>query len=246
MSKSTPLNHVLGQIKNAQAELEAYAPAGIDWSKRATTTANTLVPWLAKEAPSLQQYVGDVLNSPALLRQAWAALRGQIDARAEVARIDELLAHTSVLLNFVAGDTVSVVVTAHLLNHAPDKVLSGNSKSDYPDLFLNSADYSKLSVRVKGDKEMGAAIRGATRKPVRVPDGLEIKTSRDNANIDCHYPHMGLHLMLSFVTTGEKVVVDDVLIGFLSRADYRISGRNTEATTVKASFTRAAFVSLLG
>ncbi|QYU67036.1 hypothetical protein J4558_19060 [Leptolyngbya sp. 15MV] len=68
---------------------------------------------------------------------------------------------------------------------------------------------------------------------------------RDNANIDCHYPHVGLHLMLSFTTTGERFVVDDVLAAFLRRADYRISERRTEATTVKASFSRAPFVSLL-
>ena len=80
---------------------------------------------------------------------------------------------------------------------------------------------------------------------MRVPDGLEIKTARDGANIDCHYPHVGLHLMLSFKTTGERVVVDDVLIAFLRYADYRITVPKTKATTLKASFGRAAFVSLL-
>ncbi len=203
------------------------------------------MPWVVQEAPGLRTYVEDVLNSPALLREAWAALRTQIDEPGEVARIDELLKHEQVLLDFVAGDTVSVVVTGHLLARYPGGELGGNSKSDYPDLFIKTNDYFRLPVRTKQNAEIGAAVRGPQRKPVRVPDGLEIKTSRDNANIDCHYPHVGLHLMLSFITTGVRVVVDDVLAAFLRREDYRIASRKTEATTVKASFSRAPFVSLL-
>jgi hypothetical protein len=205
----------------------------------------TLVPWLAQEAPGLRLYVEEVLNSPALLRQAWTALKPQIDAPAEIARIDELLARESVLLDFVAGDTVSIVVTGHLLTRYPGGALAGNSKSDYPDLFIKTYDYSKLPVRTRNDQEIGAAVRGSQRKPIRVPDGLEIKTSRDNANIDCHFPHVGLHLMLSFLTTGERVVVNDVLAAFLRSADYRITVPKTKATTLKASFSRAPFVSLL-
>jgi hypothetical protein len=200
---------------------------------------------LVKEAPGLRLYVEEVLNSPALLREAWAAIKPQIDAPAEVARIDELLAREAVLLNFVAGDTVSIVVTGYLLLKYPEGALVGNSKSDYPDLFIKTLDYSKLPTRTRDDKEIGAAIRGKEKKPVRVPDGLEIKTSRDNANIDCHYPHVGLHLMLSFLTTGKRVVVDDVLVAFLRSADYRITQPKTKATTLKASFSRAPFVSLL-
>lgn len=203
------------------------------------------MPWLVQEAPVLRAYVEDVLNSPALLREAWAALKTQIDEPADVARIDELLKHEQVLLDFVAGDTVSIVVTGHLLARYPGSALGGNSKSDYPDLFIKTNEYSGLPVRTRNDAEIGAAVRGPQRKPIRVPDGLEIKTSRDNANIDCHYPHVGLHLMLSFITTGERVAVDDVLAAFLHKDDYRISVRRTEATTVKASFSRAPFISLL-
>jgi hypothetical protein len=180
-----------------------------------------------------------------LLREAWATVKPQIDSAAEVARIDELLNHESVLLKFVAGDTVSTVVTGHLLIRHPRNELVGNSKSDYPDLFLNTHDYTKLPVRSKKDLEIGAAVRGTHRKPIRVPDGLEIKTSRDNANIDCHFPHVGLHLMLSFLTTGDRVVVDDVLVAFLRYEHYRITVPKTKATTLKASFSRAPFISLL-
>lgn len=88
-------------------------------------------------------------------------------------------------------------------------------------------------------------MRGKEKKPVRVPDGLEIKTSRDGANVDCHYPHVGLHLMLSFRTTADRIVVDDVLVAFLRQKDYRITRPKTKATTLKASFSRSPFVSLL-
>jgi hypothetical protein len=136
-------------------------------------------------------------------------------------------------------------VTGHLLARFPNGALAGNSKSDYPDVFIRTLDYSKLPVRNREDKEIGAAIRGKVRNPVRVPDGLEIKTARNGASIDCHYPHVGLHLMLSFITTGERVIVDDVLVSFLRKENYRIASRKTEATTVKASFGRSSFISLL-
>jgi hypothetical protein len=205
----------------------------------------TLVPWLIAEAPGLKRYVEEVLNSPALLREAWAAVRVRVNAPKETAKIDRLLEHESVLLDFVTGDTVSVVVTRYLVSHFPGGALAANSKSDYPDLFIKTNDYSMLPTRTRDESNIGAAVRGPERRPVRVPDGLEIKTSRDNANIDCHYSHAGLHLMLAFRTTDGHAVVDDVLAAFLRRDDYRISGRKTEATTVKASFTRAPFVSLL-
>lgn len=245
MADTTALAHVLAQVNAAKPELDAYAPEGFGWHKRALNAVNSLVPWLVQEAPELRSYVEDVLNSPGLLRAAWALIRLQIDAPGEVARIDELLDREGVLLKFVTGDTVSTVVTGYLLSKYPGGVLAGNSKSDYPDIFVKTHDYSKLPVRSRDDKEIGAAIRGKERKPVRVPDGLEIKTSRDNANIDCHYPHVGLHLMLSFVTTGPSVVVDDVLVAFLRNADYRITVPRTKATTLKASFSRAPFTSLL-
>jgi hypothetical protein len=221
------------------------SPAGFDWYTRCVATVNTLVPWLTQEAPGLRLYVEEVLNSPALLREAWKSLKAQIDAPAEISRMDELFARESILLEFVAGDTVSIVVTGHLLARYPAGALAGNSKSDYPDLFIKTNDYSNLPIRTRDDQVIGAAVRGKERKPVRVPDGLEIKTSRDNANIDCHFPHVGLHLMLSFLTTGERVVVNDVLIAFLRHSDYRITVPKTKATTLKASFTRAMYVSLL-
>jgi hypothetical protein len=245
MADSDVLRRILQQVDDAKAELDGYPPARFGWFDRATLTAKTLIPWLVEEAPGLRTYVEEVLNSPSLLRTAWAQLKRIVDSPAEIARIDELLDREAVLLKFVAGDTVSIVVTGHLLARFPNGGLAGNSKSDYPDVFIRSLDYSKLPVRNREDKEIGAAIRGKLRNPVRVPDGLEIKTARNGASIDCHYPHVGLHLMLSFVTTGGNVVVDDVLVSFLRKENYRIASRKTEATTVKASFGRSSFISLL-
>jgi hypothetical protein len=245
MADSDALPRVLQQVDSAKPELDAYSPPEFGWYARAVRTVNTLVPWLVQEAPGLRLYVEEVLNSPALLREAWAVLKEKVDSPGELARMDELLEREAILLNFVAGDTVSIVVTGHLLARYPGGALAGNSKSDYPDIFIKTRDYSGLPIRTRDNTEIGAAVRGKVRNPVRVPDGLEIKTSRNGASIDCHYPHVGLHLMLSFVTTGERVVVDDVLAAFLRRDDYRIASRKTEATTVKASFSRAPFVSLL-
>lgn len=245
MADSEVLARVVAQVAAAKNELDAYPPAGFGWFERALGSVRILVPWLIEEAPALRTYVEEVLNSPSLLRTAWAQMRPTVKSPAEVLRIDELLDREAVLLKFVAGDTVSVVVTGHLVARYPNGALAGNSKSDYPDVFIRTLDYSGLPVRNRKDKEIGAAIRGTLRNPVRVPDGLEIKTARNGASIDCHYPHVGLHLMLSFVTTGDRVVVDDVLVSFLRKENYRIASRKTEATTVKAPFGRSSFISLL-
>lgn len=245
MADVDALPRILRQVDAAREEMDAYDPPGMGWHARAVLTATTLVPWLVQEAPGLRVYVEEVLNSPKLLRAAWEGLKSRIDAVGEVARIDELLGRERVLLNFVAGDTVSVVVTGHLLNRYPGGELSGNSKSDYPDLFLKTADYGGLPTRSRAEERIGAAVRGKDRCPVRVPDGLEIKTSRNGATIDCHYAHVGLHLILSFDTRGQHVVVDDVLAAFLRDADYKKTVPRTKTTTLKASFSRASFVSLL-
>lgn len=128
MADTTALAHVLAQVKAAKPELDAYAPEGSGWHKRSLTAVNALVPWLIKEAPGLRVYVEEVLNSPALLRSAWASLKSQIDAPGEVARIDELLAREGVLLAFVAGDTVSTVVTGYLLSKYPGGALGETAR----------------------------------------------------------------------------------------------------------------------
>lgn len=240
------LRHVLTQVHCAKDELDGYAPDQCDWFGRANRTCRELIPWLAEHSGALRSFAEDVLNSPDALRTEWERLRRLITDAQAVARIDKHLGDEAILLDFIAGDTVSIVVTRYLLEHYPLHGLGANSKSDYPDLFLLDRDYSALPKRSqRGEGAIGAAVRGQERKPVRVPDGLEIKTSRNGAPIDCHYPHRGLHLLLSFNTRSSRLEVDDVLVAFLRQADYRISNRRTEATTVKASFNRAPFVSIL-
>lgn len=245
MADTAALAHVLAQVEAAKPELDEYAPEGVGWHGRVVAAVTQIVPWLAVEAPGLRLYLEEVLNSPALLRAAWRALKAKIGAGEEVARLEQLLDREAKLLEFVGGDNVSTLVTQYLISKWPDGSLAANSKSDYPDLFIKAYDYSQLPVRARDNKEIGAAIRGKHRRPVRVPDGLEIKTSRDNASIDCHFPHVGLHLMASFRTSGAGVVVDDLLVAFLRKDLYRITVPKTGATTLKASFSRAIFVSVL-
>lgn len=88
-------------------------------------------------------------------------------------------------------------------------------------------------------------MKGKQKRPVRVPDGLEIKTCRDRLAVDCHHPHAGLHLVLVFAEAARIFAVKDVCVAFLRSSAYRESERNTTATTVKYSFNGDRFVSLL-
>ncbi|MDE2506784.1 MAG: hypothetical protein KGM43_06210 [Planctomycetota bacterium] len=87
--------------------------------------------------------------------------------------------------------------------------------------------------------------RKLTRAFDNVPVGLEIKTCRDQLRVDCHHPHAGLHLALVLKESNRTYVVNDLCVGFLQSSDYHEAGRNTSATTVKYSFNRNRFVSLL-
>lgn len=124
--------------------------------------------------------------------------------------------------------------------------------------FVQSAAVSKSSrsIRIKWrsvcvfgqsaaarSDRYGVALKG--NRPVRVPDGLEIKTCRDRIAVDCHHPHAGLHLALIFSEVSRIFPVNDVRIAFLRSKDYREAQRNTTATTVKYSFGGERFVSLL-
>lgn len=151
----------------------------------------------------------------------------------------------------VTGEVVSNVVAKYLMDHYPNSALKSNGRSDYPDLYLAMLDYSALpqftrKKKVTAEDEYGAALKGKEKRPVRVPDGLEIKTCRTRIAVDCHHPHAGLHLVLLFTEVERMFTVNDVRIAFLKSSDYRESERNTTATTVKYSFGGERFVSLLG
>jgi hypothetical protein len=89
-------------------------------------------------------------------------------------------------------------------------------------------------------------VKRKQQRPVRVPDGLEIKTCRKLIAVDCHHPHAGLHLVLLFTEKARMFPVNDVRVASLRSSDYRESERNTTATTVKYSFDGERFISLLG
>jgi len=242
------LDQILQQIEAARPDLRLYHPREMDWPSRARATADWLIPRLVSAAPGLKSYVEDVLNAPVELRHLWSVIRSQIDSpREQLEAFDRQLSLDDVLRESVTGEVVSKVATKYLIDHEPD--LRTNGRSDYPDLYLGSLDYSGLAQFRRGSKggdiEYGAALKGIERRPVRVPDGLEIKTCRDQIRVDCHHPHIGLHLALIFTEVSRFFTVTDLRVGFLRSADYREAGRNTTATTVKYSFNGDRFVSLL-
>lgn len=243
-----PLDTILTQIDQSTTDLQAYRPESFDWVDRAKSTATTLVPWLRSQAKPLKVYVEDVLNAPIKLRCAWAEARPQLDlSKKTLTEFDRLLTLDDVLREAVTGELVSKVVTKHLLDQRHD--LRSNGRSDYPDVYLASTEYSTLPVfrrrRTDPADEYGASLKGKERRPVRVPDGLEIKTCRGTIRVDCHHPHVGLHLVLVFSEVDRWFTVDDVCIAFLKSSDYREATRNTTATTVKFSFGSRPFISLL-
>lgn len=246
------LTTIRSQIAAAQADLHTYRPDTLDWNARALATANSLIPWLAKITPALKNYVQDVLNAPALLRSMWATIRQHVNLpREQIEAFDRQLTLDDVLRESVTGEVVSNVVSKYLTEHHPDSALRSNGRSDYPDLYLATLDYSALPLfkrkkKVTTEDEYGAAVKGKEKRPVRVPDGLEIKTCRQRIAVDCHHPHAGLHLVLLFTEADRMFTVEDVRIAFLRSSDYRESERNTTATTVKYSFGGEHFISLLG
>lgn len=235
------------QISDAKPELAIYRPSEMNWCERARSSAAKLIPLLENIAPGMKDYVEGVLNAPVNLRTLWKQARTQSKLPEQVRReFDRQLELDDVLRESMTGETISKVVTIYLTNQSPD--FQSNGRSDYPDLYLRSADYSGLSMfrRQRGeDEEFGAALKGSDRRPVRVPDGLEIKTCRDQIRVDCHHPHAGLHLVVLFSEESRHFTVTDICVAFLKSSDYREAARNTTATTVKYSFNRDHFISLL-
>ena len=251
MSKSVPksvLKVIERQIVAGAADLKIYRPREMDWPRRAVAAARSVVPRLEAAAPGLKSYVEGVLNAPVQLRRMWADIRGRVDLpKEQLEAFDRQLSLDDVLRESVTGEVVSNVVSKYLIDRVGD--LKSNGRSDYPDLFLRSLDYSGLPVfkrgKRTGQEEYGAALKGKPPRPVRIPDGLEINTCRDQIRVDCHHPHAGLHLALVFGETDRFFTVTDLRLAFLRQSDYRESKRNTTATTVKYSFNGDRFVSLL-
>ena len=199
MSETTPLDVIRGQIVAARADLDGYAPAGLGWFDRATATAQLVIPWLCGVAAEACAFCEDVYNSPDQLRAAWAALKPRLVDPQVAERIDFYLGREQVLIKEIAGDVVSRVSTDFLMADGVGRRLAANGRSDYPDLYVADLDYVGLPrhVRRRGaDEGSWAALKGNPGRPVRVPDGIEIKTCRNSSRVDCHYPHAGLHVAL--------------------------------------------------
>jgi len=242
---SDPLSLIRGQIKSAKAELDAYAPTEIDWYNRSLKTADAVIPWLCKLAPDLLGFCEEVYNSPERLRELWAQCKEQHSLGKIAEKIELQLAREQVLIKEIAGDVVSRVMTDYMLADGVGKRMLSNGKSDYPDLYIRDYDYSALrKFDRQQNREYGAALKGANQKPVRVPDGVEIKTCRNFFRVDCHYNHMGLHVGLFYTETNGRAKMCDLLAAFLRPCDYKLATRNTDATTAKASFNAKHFISL--
>lgn len=245
--KDSTLKHILAQIEAAKADLKSYRPEGVDWHARATQTAHILVPWLCTKGEAIRQHVEGVLNSKRKLREAWKALQASHKLDATLANnIDENLRNEGILLSFIAGDVVSSVIGHFLATEFPNSRLIENGKSDYPDMYFADYDYRFMSKFKRNAKQYGAALKGVNKRPVRVPDGIEIKTCRGKLRVDCHHPHMGLHLALLFNAKEEVQKVTDIRAGFLRPCDYRKSNLDASAaTTIKHSFNGDQFHSIL-
>jgi hypothetical protein len=245
MNKS--LEHVIRQVDSARADLAVLEPRQIDWYVRSVESAKELIPWLVRMASPLKQYVEGVLNSPSLLRQKWIDIRPDFRGHEDDIRlIDECLRKEKILLDQISGNIVSLVVEQFLIESHPQRALESNGKSDYPDLYLKSKDYTGLPLFSRsGSEEYGASLKGKKRRPVRIPDGLEVKTCKGEFSVDCHYPHIGLHLAVLFNEKGGSAQVGDIMVAFLRSCDYREAKRETLATTVKYSFNGQRFISIL-
>lgn len=243
------LAKIQGQIDQAAKELREYAPNAIDWYARSRAAADQLAPWLVDVAAGLRGSLNEVLASPTLVRDTWERIKTEGSIAADLtAEMDASLANEQVLVSKPSGALISKLIERYLIHHFPTDDLESNGASDYPDLFVRSYDYAEVPSHTRDAVKFGAAIKGG--RPVRVPDGIEIKTVGVGKGIDCHYPHVGLHLIVEYDAKDQPIHVTDIRLGFARRDTYAIANRRTEATTVKASFRRStiqssAFVSIL-
>jgi hypothetical protein len=186
------------------------------------------------------RHVESSLNSPAVVRAIWERIKGGAADAQLIAEMDDALEREQMLLSVITGETVSKLIADFLCERYRE--LAQNNRSTYPDLYLQTVDYSRLPKRTRGLAE-GPALRGG--RPTSVPDGIEIKSNRGpRIRVDCHHDHQGLHLALTFERNSDRWTVHDVYLAYLSKADYTRAERNTTATTDKFSFGHAPFISV--
>jgi len=250
-----PLIFIRNQIALADYELRAYPPKDIDWAVRADRAAERLIPWLQTIAAPMSAHVTGVMNSPNDVRSATDYLIARLRThpklskesatKNQIALLRSSLDLEQLLISGAGGAVVSKLIEGYLIQKSVDWVLESNGSSDYPDLYFRSNDHAGLPVFKRGSKLVyGAALKGKAGRPVRIPDGLEIKTCRKNFAVDCHHAHLGLHLVLVFESVKRRFVVKGVHVGFMRHSLYRITVPATPTTTLKASFNGEHFISL--
>ena len=158
--KSKPLKTIESQIRSAADDLKEYPPTTVNWQKRATNIANTVIPILCRDAHEIKLYVEGVLNAPMEIRRLWTIMLPTATASPQILReFDRQLALDDVLRATVTGETISKVFTETLLNRHPG--LCCNGSSDYPDIYDSTSDYSQLPLfKRRGTTEFGAARKG--------------------------------------------------------------------------------------
>ncbi|WP_146580921.1 hypothetical protein [Neorhodopirellula pilleata] len=217
--------------------------------------AERLVPWLTRESAPLAEFLTKVMNSPANVRRSVNSIVAAVEShqqlrsnpivRSDIQLLKLALDHETLLLSGTGGTVVSKLIERFLIERSTDWELESNGASDYPDLYLGSDDYSQLPDFRRGkDQVYGASLKGKLKRPVRVPDGLEVKTCRRNFAVDCHHAHAGLHLVVIFDRIEKQFVVKDVLVGFLRHELYRVTVPASPTTTLKASFNGQHFISI--
>jgi hypothetical protein len=249
------MDFIVEQIHCAEDELNNYPPTKIDWKKRTLRTAERLVPWLIKIASPLSEYVSGVMNSPIDVRALVEDLIKKNESHRDfsedpatrnlIKSLRSSLDLEQFLISGAGGTVVSKLIETYLIRESTDWILESNGSSDYPDLFFRNDAYDELPIFKRGAKQIyGAALKGKARRPVRIPDGLEIKTCKTNFAVDSHHAHVGLHLVLLFERLRNRFTVKGIYVGFLRHSLYRITVPATLTTTLKASFNGEHFVSL--
>ena len=235
------MRHVLKQVRADSKELKSLPYA--KWYERVENSVRSFVPELVSFAPDLMREVKLTLNSPRIIRETWASIEVRLPKKLkdQGSLLSSELVRESYLLTEITGETVSALISDFLCSVRPD--IAKNNRSTYPDLYFKWCDYTLLPKRTKTNPS-GPALKGE--KPTSVPDGIEIKSQRGRAiRVNCHHPHQGMHLVVTFDYVKGWWDVYDVFIGYLSREDYRRATRNTTATTEKFSFGQAPFISVI-
>lgn len=253
---SRVLKHVLKQVQDAKPELSSTLPRDINWNTRATDTCKRLVPWLENHSTALATYLTGVMNSPNDVRESvkllvdrfrleTAGKQSKADNRL-IVRLRSALEYEELLIAEAGGTVVSKLIERFLIDKSENWNLESNGASDYPDLFFRDNDYSTLSKFQRGSKQVyGAALKGKSLRPVRVPDGLEVKTCKGPFAVDCHHAHAGLHLVVLFNKARKQFRVNDIQIAFMRQEFYRNTVPASPTTTLKASFNGQNFISIL-